>query len=875
MGKTLKQTPPKTARRILGLFRNSIEHESLIGDFDELYRFNAERYGSFYARRWYWRQVLKAAPSFVMNSLIWRVIMLRNYVKIALRNFVKHKGYSFINIAGFAAGIACAILILIYVQFEFSYDKFHEDSDRIFRACLDFRAKGQPDKYAAITPPNLAPSVREYFPEAEYAIRLLPEEYLIRYGDKQYFEDRIFYAEQPFFNVFSFPLVHGNPETALRDPFTAVLTRETARKYFGDENPMGRVITIDNKTDYTVTGVMENVPSNSHIKFDILFSFSTLKEKYPGEGRSPINNWFNHGFYTYIKTTSDTPSPEFMEGVFNLSATLIGDIEEASGFQQKFFLMPLTDIHLKSDLEFEAAETGSETYLYMFIVIAAFVLIIASINFMNLATARSAGRAREIGMRKVIGAARRQLVAQFLGEALIITFISLGIALLIVGLALPAFNDFTGKNLALRFNDAGTIIAGLSGFLLIGLFSGSYPAFFLSAFRCVDTLKGTVKGAVRGAVLRKCLVIVQFSISIALIAGSLIVLRQIQFMKTKDLGFDKEHVVVLSLRGSAETGKKYELLEQEFIKHNAVMSASASYSVPGRTPSSRAMLPEGFSNDEWQAFFINWADYDYLETFDIELVAGRFFSREFETDKMGAFILNESAVQYLGWGTPEDAIGKKWYMGPEEKGEVIGVTSDYHYSSLHQKITPFVMHFNPRRFNYLSLRITGEDIPETLKFIEGKWKEHLPGAPYDYFFLDQDFDRQYRAEEKANTIFAMFTAVAVVIACLGLLGLAAFMVEKRTKEIGIRKALGAPSAGIIVLLSKEFLKWVLAANVIAWPAAWFVMNKWLESFAYRIDIGLLVFLFSGGLALVIALFTVGYQTLRAARANPVDSLRYE
>jgi putative ABC transport system permease protein len=872
---TNKTKEPQPSRLCTWLIKRIFrdERETKLGDFMEIYSTIAEEKGRLQARVQFWAYLIRSIPRYFKDTLCIGGIMLKNYIKIALRNIKRNKGYSFINIAGLAVGMACCLFILSYVLYEFSYDTFHKDANRIYRVAMEFRAKDQPVKYAAATPPPVAPAILDNFADVESAVRITQGSGIVKYGEKQFFEDRIFYADQSFFNVFTFPIIKGNPETALKEPYTAVLTESISEKYFGSEDPVGKTISINYQRDYKITGVVEDVPPNSHFTFDFLFSFAPIEESFQN---APIGKlWFSHSYYTYIKTRSENLSVAFIEGVYNMSADIIGDFEKKVGFAQRFFLQPLKDIYLTSNLRNELGRTGNKTYLFYFIAIAAFILIISSINFVNLSTARSTGRAREVGIRKVAGAEKRQLINQFLGEALFTAFISAGIAMLIILISLPHFRVLTGKDIELHLISSAIILCIFLIPLAVGLLAGSYPAFFLSAFHPIDTLKGAFGHTIKGTRLRKGLVIFQFAISILLIISTIIVSKQLSFMRNQNLGFDKQQIVVLSLRGSGEARQKYNVLKNEFMKHATIVSASASYTVPGRNPSSNAMLPEGFTGDQWQTFLINWADYDYLETYKIRLAAGRDFSRDFETDKEGAFILNEAAVKSLGWNSPEDAIGKTWNLGNRRKGYVIGVTKDYNFNSLHQKISPLVIHLDPNYFVYLSLRFTAGSVLETLSFIEETWKELVPHEPFNYFFLNEDFDRQYRAEEQAQVIVSMFTIMGMVIACLGLFGLTSFSVEQRKKEIGIRIVLGSVNHKIVYLLVKDFLLLVLIANVVALPVGWLLMNKWLQNFAYRTNMSIWLFLLSGFAALTIALLTVSFQTIKAAAANPVDSLRYE
>jgi len=873
MTQKIKEPPPSWLCKwlIKRIFKD--EGETKLGDFMEIYSTIDEEKGPLQARLQFWGYLIRSIPEYFKDTLCIGGTMLKNYIKIALRNIKRNKGYSFINIAGLAVGMACCLFILFYVLYEFSYDTFHEDADRIYRVAMEFRAKDQPVKYGAVTPPPVAPAILENFAEVEYAVRITQGSGIVKHGEKQFFEDRIYYADQSFFNIFTFPLIKGDSGTVLKEPYTAVLTDSTAEKYFGSEDPVGKTISINYERDYKITGVIEDVPPNSHFNFDLLFSFVPIEESFQNASIGKL--WFSHSYYTYIKTISENLSPAFIEGMYNLSANIIGDFEKKVGFEQRFFLQPLKDIYLTSNLGFEPGSTGKKVYLYYFIAIAVFVLIIASINFVNLSTARSTGRALEVGIRKVVGAEKKQLINQFLGEAFFTTIISAGIAMLTILFCLPYFKNLTGKDIGIHFINTGIILCIILIPLAVGLLAGSYPAFFLSAFHPIDTLKGAFGHTKKGRTLRKGLVIFQFAVSILLIISTIIVSQQLSFMRNRDLGFDKEQIVVLSLRGSGEARQKYSVLKNEFMKHSTIVSSSASYTVPGRNPSSNAMLPEGFTGDQWQTFLINWADYDYLETYKIKLAVGRDFSRDFESDKNGAFILNEAAVKSLGWNSPEDAIGKTWNLGNRRKGKVIGVTKDYHFNSLHHEISPLVIHLDPNNFVYLSLRFTTASVSETLSFVEETWQELVPDEPFSYFFLNEDFARQYSADEQVQAIVTLFTIIGMVIACLGLFGLVSFSVEQRKKEIGIRKVLGSANHKIVSLLAKDFLILVLIANVVAIPVGWLSMNKWLQNYAYRIDLSVWIFILSGLAAFCIALITVSYQSIKAATANPVDSLRYE
>ncbi len=805
--------------------------------------------------------------------------MLTNYLKITLRNLRRNKAYSFINIAGLAIGMACCILILLFVQDELSYDRFHKNKENVYRIQIGWRnpQTGETSENA-INPYRLAEALRTDFPELPQVVRLYPQgRTLIRRGEKRFIENGLYFVDPNIFEVFSLQLLEGDPVTALRDPYTVVITKEMARKYFGDENPIGQSLTYDDD-ELKITGIMAELPRNSHFHFDFIASMAVANQEF---SRIVLENWGEMTVFTYVLLPANISSAE-LEGRFD--AFVKKHMPDwAAAVRLK--LMPLTDIHLHSHTPGELEANGDIIYVYAFTAIAFFILLIACINFMNLATARSAKRAREVGMRKVLGAARAQLRRQFLGESLFFALVALLLALLIVQLVLPAFNGFVERELALDLTNNWVMLASLLAIaLFVGLVAGSYPAFVLSAFEPVQVMKGAAGKNSRGAILRKTLVTLQFAISIFLIVVTAIVYRQLQYARDIKLGFNKEHVVAisgvpLSLR------QQFEQFRYELAQNPGIVMASISSRVPpGRLGSNLGTRPEGVPEDQRRGMQTVWTDFDFIELLGLELAAGRSFSRSFATDATSAFILNEAAVKAIGW-TPETAIGKSsgsseivdWNQGQwiERNGQVIGVLKDFHFESLHDEIVPTVYFVAPYMAWNAVVRIRPENIAGTMKFLESKWEQFNPGQPFEYRFLDEAFDTLYRREKRQGEIFGTFAMLAILVACLGLVGLASFAAEQRTKEIGIRKVLGASVPGIVKLLSREFLALVLLANLIAWPVAYFIMKKWLEDFAYRIDINALPFLAGAVVALLIALLTVSFQTIKAALANPVEALRYE
>ncbi|MCI0692121.1 ABC transporter permease [candidate division KSB1 bacterium] len=790
--------------------------------------------------------------------------MFKNYLKIALRLLQRQRAYAFVNIFGLAIGITCCLLISLYVQDELAYDRFHERADRIYRIQSDFFFQNDPAYRYVKAASAAGPELTEAFPEIEKFARFYRYEPTVAYQNRQFDEKHFFFADSTVFEIFSFPLLQGDAKTALVEPYTIVLTEETVAKYFGEQDPIGQRLTINDEYDVTVSAVMQNLPHNSHVKFDFLASFATFAARNPDYHR-----WTWDSFYTYLllkkgtsATVLETKFPDEINRHFPKS------------WYKVLHLQPLTDIHLRSHYNSELEPNGSEKIAYIFSTIALLILLIACINFMNLNTARSASRAGEIGVRKVVGARQSQLISQFLGEALMVSFFAFLLALAIVEAALPVFNRFTGKEMAL-FNASQLpfILAFIAIVTLAGLVSGSYPAFFVASFRPVETLKGKMQTNPRSAIVRKSLVVLQFVISIVLIIATGVISQQIESMRKQNLGFKKEQVVVIPFGNSDAARQQREAFKSDILKNANVLSATVTSVVPGQRIGllSTQVGKEADANRNIPVLVV---DHDFVETYQVELVAGRNFLKTITSDATGSFLINETLVHELGCGAPEEALGRELNTSGNI-GKVIGVVKDFHFQSLQHAISPIIFSMQRNWHDYLSARIATDDVTSTIAFLKNSWQAIDPARPFDFFFLDAFYDQQYRAEEKLEQIFGVFTALAIFIACLGLLGLAAFAAATRTKEIGIRKVLGAATPGIVMLLSKDFLKPVGIAFLLACPIAYFFMNKWLQDFAYRTDIGWWIFALAGGLALVIALLTVSTQAIKAALANPVEALRYE
>jgi putative ABC transport system permease protein len=800
--------------------------------------------------------------------------MIRNYLKIAFRNLVKHKSFSFINIIGVAIGLACFLLLALYVRDELSYDRHHANADRIYRLSRTFLSKdGSVSLRLGHAAPPFGQLIREDFPQVEEVVRMLETDGLIRYGEKVFNEDNLFAAEKNIFKVFTFNVLSGNPDKALENPFTIMFSRPMAEKYFGNENPVGKTIRMDNQFDYTVTGVFEPLPAQSTFHPSFLISFSTLTDNRVYGAEELRTNFGNNSFSTFLLLPKNY-DPSQLESAFPAFVNRRVD-PNASKFTT-LNLMKLTDIHLHSHLDSEIEANGDIKYVYLFSAIAVFILIIACINYMNLATARSAKRAKEVGMRKVVGAHRSQLINQFLSESILLVCISLLIAVIIVMLCIPFMNDFTQKQLTISsLFDPVFLAVLISITLFTGFAAGSYPAFFLTSFQPTSVLKGKIASALKNGRLRQTLVVAQFAIAVALIISTGVVYNQMKFVQNYNLGYAKDQIVILP--SMADSAVSQETVRQRLKENSGITEVGRS----SRVPSGRLL-------DSWDAYVMKGdsmastditiksltVDEDFIPVYQIKMAAGRNFSREHTTDKTEAFILNETAVKLLGWKNPADAVGNRFGYG-HIRGQIVGVTKDYHFESLHQKVAPMVMLMNAGNLNRLSIHIAGNNLKSALSHIESVWKNRFPDRPFDYQFLDQRFGQLYAREQTQQVLFGIFAGIAIFISCLGLLGLSMFMAELRIKEIGVRKVLGASVSSIVVMLSNDFLKLVLIAIVIASPIAWYAMHTWLQDFAYHTKIEWGVFVLAGGLAIGIALLTVSFQSIRAALTNPVKSLKSE
>ncbi|MEO1054583.1 MAG: ABC transporter permease [Bacteroidota bacterium] len=801
--------------------------------------------------------------------------MFKNYLKVSLRALLKHKVYALLNVLGLTIGLTCSIIIFLFVYDETSYDQFHEKANRIQRlACIYYLPNEAGSEVNASMGPVVGPQMVEDYPEILQVVRLRVQgsKVIQKPGTDDRLFETLYIADSNFFDLFTFPLIDGDEETALVEPFTMVISQDAAQKYFGNLDVIGKTLNLpEDSIQYSITGVFDELPSNSHLQFDFVASMQTLYSL-----NTYMNGWWNFNTYSYVEVAEHTNMEALTEKVKLISRNYIADQEDGSGYRQEYFFQPIKDIHLNSDLRYEISANGKASYVYIFMVVGIFILIIACINFMNLATARSAMRAKEVGLRKVVGAYRRQLIAQFLSESIIITFISLILSLITAYFGLGIVNDFTGKSLAMDFAAQPILAAGILIItLLVGALSGSYPALFLSSFKPVQTLKGSFKSNRKGNILRKVLVIFQFTISVVLITGTVVVFNQLNYMRAKDLGFDKDRTIVIPTRYVNNALANFGLLKDELKGYSEIKGASLSSRVPGRDMANNVVRLGWDESAEWSDMRYLAVDYDFVLGYGLKMLAGRAFEEERGTDVNEAFILNESGMRRLGWTDPEEAIGKplRWQR---RRGYVIGVVEDFHFMSVNRAIEPFIMvMMGERTPGYLSVKLSGDQYEEGIALVRDKYKEIMPYGVFEYEFLDQEYDRQYQADQRFMGIFGFFTIVAILVACLGLYGLASFTAELKVKEIGIRKVLGASVKQLIVMMSTEFSKLVLIAIIISVPLAYWGLSAWLESFPYKTVLTWWVFVLSGVMAILIAWFTISFQSVKAAMVNPVESLAQE
>jgi putative ABC transport system permease protein len=806
--------------------------------------------------------------------------MIKHYLKIALRNLIRSKVFSFITIFGLATGMTTCVLIMLYVVDESSYDKHHKDGHRLYRIASEVKG----EKWVA-APAPMAEALKKDFPEVEQSSRLLrfpgAEKMLLKYeqNQKQFFETNAYYVDSTFFHLFTYDFKFGDIRTALNGPNTIVISEEVAVKFFGNENPVDNVLKVGlpfGEFNYTVKGVFKNADNKSHIPANLFLSM--VNADVGGWVKSQTKWATNSIFHTYIKLREGTDARAFdnkLEDFLNRNG---GEEFRAAGFKKRLFIQPVEDIYLHSDYGYEVAANGNIKYLYIFASIAAFVLLMACINFMNLSTARSEKRAKEVGIRKVNGTNRSSLVAQFLGESLLMSGLALVLTIIMIQLLLPTFNDLTDKKLSLI--QLPKVFSGLTFLtLLTGLLAGLYPAFYLSSFKPVSVLKGATRSTMSALVIRKGLVVFQFSISVALILGAILITQQMSFMSSQNLGFDKSRKIVLPIQ-TGEANVNTNTLKNELLNNSQVISVAKGGTYPGiESVTSMLFHAEGKTANENVDVQTIYAEPGYVGTLDIELLQGRGFAQGFKNDQ-NALILNEAAIRQLGY-TTDNAIGKKVYFdfqNTTQSMDIIGVVKDYHFQGLQQKIKPLALTVHPifvGPTSYLIVDVKSSHYSDLIANLKKTWNKINPNSPFAYSFLDQDFQKNYEKEERTSQLIRYFTLIAIVIACLGLFGLATFTAEQSIKEIGVRKVLGASVSQVVTLLSKDFMKLVAISIVLSSPVAYYLMNSWLQGFAYRIEIQWWVFVVAGGGTVLIALLTISFQAIKSALMNPVKSLRSE
>lgn len=856
---------PRIPRKLLSILSPYEKEHSLSTELEAEYKNIFREKGRFRAAAWYWAQVIFALPVYI--SVCFRsgfALFLKN-LRVTLRQMRRHFSYSFINIVGLALGIGCCLVVMLFVQEELRYDRFHENADRIFRVTqVLHRPAGD---YPSLRPHSwLGPALSQNMPEVEDAVRIVRWAGILSYGEVR-FDERIFFADPSFFNIFTFPLAKGDETTAFSEPNSMVISRRMAEKYYGEKDPVGRTLILDGEYEFLITGVLEDIPRHSHLKFDFLAPFDHVRNIY-GEDR------YNEGraiAYTYLLLEKPGASA-------SLEGKLSGFLEVQRGEKYAAYytlqLQPLTSIHLQSHYAVELEKNSHLSYTYLLSTVAFLILFVACVNYINLSTARASRRALEVGVRKVVGADRLRLFAQFLGESFVFSLLAAVIGLLLAQSILPVFNSIMDRGLTLNGISHVTLWLGLLGFVLFaGFISGCYPALLLASFRPVDILKGkSGRARVLELYMRKGMVVVQFVLAVIFIIGALVVTRQINFIHTRDLGFNRDHVLILPPPLKKDSG--YFGFKSELLRNSSVLELTAATGVPGRYAGlPMNFIPEGSSEQESVPLHYMACDFDFFNFFGMKIIEGRSFSPSISGDMEKSLILNETAVRKLGW---ESALGKQ--LTEENQGvsgTVVGVVRDFHNVSLHEEIKPTVFQVDPRMLGQVSIRIAPDSTEEVLAFLERQWNDWAPYDIFYYSFLDEELDKLYQEENKANLVFRFASLVSIFIACLGLFGLSVYAAELRIKEIGIRKALGATVPRLVRLLSGDFIKLVLISNLIAWPLIYVIMNRWLQNFVYHASFSLWLFVLGGGLTLGISMATVGFQSVKAAVADPVKSLRYE
>ncbi|MGB3467105.1 MAG: ABC transporter permease [Cyclobacteriaceae bacterium] len=871
--------PPRWIDRVLDWFCKNEEIEILRGDLYELYEVRSEEMSKWKADLYFFFEVLDLFRPFAIknNSTTNSLAMLGNYFKVTYRNIFRQKVFSALNVTGLAIGLICFILIYLFIQDELSYDRFHTKSDRIYRVLEHFESEGV-GEHSASQPFPTGPTLKSEFPrQVEHAVRLFnfqsPTLALAnKKQEKAFNESRFFFADSTFLQVFDFELLKGNRQTALDKPNTILITSSMAEKYFGNEDPIGKSLEFQGVQQLEVSGILEDAPANAHFQYDFVASFSSLRRWY--DGKLP-GGWYWNPCWTYVVLEENAGKQNFES--------------QLPGFVDKYFpdfikedvileLQPITDIHLHSRLDYEIRANSDIKNIYIFGAIALFVLLIAAINFINLSTARATKRAKEVGVRKSLGSQRGQLISQFIFESVFMTFLAVFIAIAFVMLLMPAFNVLVDKSIPIgSLLQIEFLIGAMILSLTIGILAGFYPAFVLSSFKAVSVLKG-LRPVSKGLTFRKVLVTVQFAISIFLIAGTVVAISQFQHLQTRDTGFDQEHILMIPVIRSP-MGEHYNTFRNESLQSTYIRSMTGVEEIIGAKHQVGNYQFEGMERSKpFPRFNVL---HDFTETMDIELIAGRDYSRDFVTDDSLALVINEAMVESMGWKTAQDAINKKFYYRGELKGKVVGVVKDYNFVSKHHEIGPLALPLNsrPRAFNlfikYVAVKVDGNHLKEAITDLEGAWRSALKDRPFDFFFLEDRLNDSYRKEQQLSQITVIFSILAISVACLGLFGLVTFNIERRMKELGLRKVLGIRSSQLMVLLSKEYFYLILIALIISIPTAYILLNSWLDQFAYRVEVNAWPFILAGIITFVVSMVTISFHAVKASMINPAKTLKYE
>ncbi len=844
------------------------EAETLLGDFEELYVREVNKHGEKYAFFWFVFLVIKLIPSTIYNNAYWSSVMIKNYLKIALRNIKKHKAYSFINISGLSVGIACSIFLLLWVQNELSYDKFNKNLDNLYRVCIEYPA-GDSSVLSSHSAPVVSGWLKDGLPEikkaARFALDINTKQILVKHGTKQFYEEKFGFGDAELFELFTFPFIIGNPQTALSDPKSIVISESFAQKYFGNEDPLGKIIMVADIFEFTVTGVFKNIPHNSHFHFDSLVPFENIEACMTEYGKF-LNDQGMHKFRNYVLVDKNASIPELQDKVYGFW----GKKNKEPDSKWHFFLQPVKEIHLYNSGIGDLDSRGNIRNIYIFFISGFLILIIACINYINMTTAQSFARAKEVGIRKVVGARRINLVGQFYGESILISMFSLLLAVFIIYMLKSSFYTLSGIQLSLdMFNNEFLITGFIIIILIVGLVSGSYPALLLSSFRPVKVLKGVFGSETGSGLTRKVLVVWQFVVAISLIICSAVIYSQFKYMQNKDLGFDKENIISVNMNEGLK--KKPEIIKNELKKNPEIAYVTFSAKNINKCYTTTAWFNWGEDSGFWANHSIVGSD--FFKTFNVEIVQGRNFSDEAAGKPLKELIINETAARKMKVESPIGKISR--WGGDQLDGTIIGVVEDFHFRSLHTKIKPLLIAVDPGQYEIMHVKINPGNISSTINYIETICKKIEPGMLFEWTFLDESLNALYTAEKRMNSLFTCFTILSIFIACLGLFGMISFVSERRKKEVGLRKILGASVFDITSLLSGEYLKLVLLANIASWPAAWFIMKNWMQDFEYKTNISVWIFISASMFTLVITILTVSCKSIKAASANPVESLRSE